>query len=204
MRFAVKTFGCKVNQYESLGISTAMRGGGFEETYDEKTADIVIINSCSVTESSDKKAKREIEHIKKVNPQAVIALAGCFPQAFPNEAKNTSADIIIGNGGKDRLAEIIRNFISDRSRKAEIPDLPALYEEIPLLRGGEKTRAFIKIEDGCNRFCSYCIIPYARGRVRSRRLESIAAEVKKCALSGQKRNCSCRDKSFLLRCRFGA
>lgn len=186
MRFAVKTFGCKVNQYESLGISTAMRGGGFEETYDEKTADIVIINSCSVTESSDKKAKREIEHIKKVNPQAVIALAGCFPQAFPNEAKNTSADIIIGNGGKDRLAEIIRNFISDRSRKAEIPDLPALYEEIPLLRGGEKTRAFIKIEDGCNRFCSYCIIPYARGRVRSRRLESIAAEVKKCALSGQK------------------
>ena len=186
MKFNVKTFGCKVNQYESIAISTAMRKAGFEEVTDDKAAEIIIINSCSVTGASDKKACHEIQRIKKLNPEAVVVLGGCFPQAFPKEAKKTGADIIIGNSGKKNVPLLIKKYLSDRAKKIEIPALPSEYEGMELCRQGEKTRAFIKIEDGCNRFCSYCIIPYARGRVRSRCLEDIVAEVIGCVQSGQK------------------
>lgn len=186
MLFNVKTFGCKVNQYESIGISTAMRSAGFTETMDEKTADIVIINSCSVTGASDKKACREIERLKKLSPAVIIVLTGCFPQAFPSEAEKTGADIITGNGDKNNIPVILKKYLSEREKTVEILSLPDAYKGMELKRQGEKTRAFIKIEDGCNRFCSYCIIPYARGRVRSRSLDDIAAEVRECAKNGQK------------------
>ncbi len=186
MRFAVKTFGCKVNQYESIAVSTSMRKAGYDEVFEPKDAEIIIINSCSVTGASDRKACHEIEHIRKNNPFAVIALMGCFPQAFPDEAEDTGADIIIGNSGKGNIADIITEYISNPERLIFIPELPEEYEEISLERQGEKTRAFIKIEDGCNRFCSYCIIPYARGRVRSRSLDSITEEVSYCVEKGQK------------------
>ncbi len=186
MFFNIKTFGCKVNQYESIGISTAMRNCGFEETADEKTADIIIINSCSVTGTSDKKACHEIGRIKKLNPEAVILLAGCFPQAFPEEAEKSGADIVTGNASKGSIPRIIEKYFTDRKKTVEIPPMPTAYEGMKLCRQGEKTRAFIKIEDGCNRFCSYCIIPYARGRVRSRSIEDIVAEVTDCAAAGQK------------------
>ncbi len=186
MRFTIKTFGCKVNQYESIGISTAMRKWGFEETFDEKTAEIVIINSCSVTGASDKKACHEIEHIKKMNPSAVVVLTGCFAQAFPKEAEKTAADIVTGNASKQSIPHIIEKYLSKRKQIVEICGLPSVYEGMELSRQGEKTRAFIKIEDGCDRFCSYCIIPYARGRVRSRSIEEIVSEVTECANAGQK------------------
>lgn len=186
MRFTIKTFGCKVNQYESIGISTAMRKWGFEETFDEKTAEIVIINSCSVTGASDKKACHEIEHIKKMNPSAVVVLTGCFAQAFPKEAEKTAADIVTGNASKQSIPHIIEKYLSERKQIVEICGLPSVYEGMELSRQGEKTRAFIKIEDGCDRFCSYCIIPYARGRVRSRSIEEIVSEVTECANAGQK------------------
>lgn len=186
MRFAIKTFGCKVNQYESIGIATAMRKAGFTEVYDEKTAEIVIINSCSVTGASDKKACREIEHIRKINESSVIVLTGCFPQAFPNEAEKTGADIVTGNSKKEKIPDLVEDYLYKREKKLEVSELPKIYEGIELERKGEKTRAFIKIEDGCDRFCSYCIIPYARGRVRSRSLDSICEEVMGCVENGQK------------------
>ncbi len=186
MQFTIKTFGCKVNQYESIGISTAMRKAGFDEAEDEKTAEIVIINSCSVTGASDKKACHEISRIKRANAEAVIVLTGCFPQAFPKEAENSGADIVTGNASKDNIPHIINDYLSDKEKKVEIPPLPTVYEEMNLCRRGEKTRAFIKIEDGCDRFCSYCIIPYARGRVRSRSIDSIINEVTDCVKAGQK------------------
>jgi len=186
MRYAIKTFGCKVNQYESIGISSALRNSGFIETDDEKTAEIIVINSCSVTGVSDRKACHEITRLKKLNPKAVIVLAGCFPQAFPDEAAKTGADIVIGNSGKDKIGELIKNYLSEKRFMISIPELPRIYEEIKCERNGEKTRAFIKIEDGCDRFCSYCIIPYARGRVRSRSIEAVLNEVRACAASGQK------------------
>ncbi len=186
MQFNIKTFGCKVNQYESIGISTAMRKAGFIETADEKTADIIIINSCSVTGASDKKACHEIVRIKKINPSAVILLAGCFPQAFPDEAEKTGADIVTGNASKNSIPELLKKYLSDREKTAAITPMPAFYEDMELCRQGEKTRAFIKIEDGCNRFCSYCIIPYARGRVRSRSIDDIVSEASECVRAGQK------------------
>ena len=186
MLFTIKTFGCKVNQYESIGISTAMRRAGFCETADEKTAEIVIINSCSVTSASDKKACHEIARIKKANPSAVVLLMGCFPQAFPEEAENSGADIIMGNRSKENAPRLIEKYLLNKNRMAQIAEMPAVYEGMELCRQGEKTRAFIKIEDGCNRFCSYCIIPYARGRVRSRSIENIVSEVKTCAAAGQR------------------
>lgn len=186
MLFNIKTFGCKVNQYESIAISTAMRKAGFRETADEKAAEIIIINSCSVTGTSDKKACHEIGRLKKLNPESVILLAGCFPQAFPDEAEKSGADIVTGNAFKSSIPRIIEKYLADRKKTVEITPMPAVYEGMELCRQGEKTRAFIKIEDGCNRFCSYCIIPYARGRVRSRSLDDIVAEVSECSAAGQK------------------
>ncbi|MBQ8613329.1 MAG: tRNA (N(6)-L-threonylcarbamoyladenosine(37)-C(2))-methylthiotransferase MtaB [Ruminiclostridium sp.] len=186
MQFTIKTFGCKVNQYESIGIATAMRKAGFEEAVDEKKADIFIINSCSVTGASDKKACHEIARMRKLRDEAIIVLTGCFPQAFTKEAENAGADIVTGNTGKEKIPLLISNYIKNRAKNTEILPFPQIYEGIELERQGEKTRAFIKIEDGCNRFCSYCIIPYARGRVRSRSLESIVSEVSDCAYHGQK------------------
>lgn len=186
MFFNIKTFGCKVNQYESIGISTAMRKAGFEETADEKTADIIIINSCSVTGASDKKACHEITRIKKADSSVIVLLTGCFPQAFPFEAEKSGADIVTGNASKSSIPDILKKYLSEKEKTVEIASLPDVYESMELCRQGEKTRAFIKIEDGCNRFCSYCIIPYARGRVRSRSLDDIVSEVSECAGAGQK------------------
>lgn len=186
MRFAIKTFGCKVNQYESLAISAAMRESGFEECIDENEAEIVIVNSCSVTSGGDKKAKQTAAKLKRRNPEKIVVLTGCYPQAFPEEAAVSGADIVTGNGERGKIAELVKKFISDKIAYRDISALPTAFEEMTVRRGGEKTRAFIKIEDGCNRFCSYCIIPYARGRVRSRGLDSILSEARQCAADGFK------------------
>ena len=179
MEYAVQTFGCKVNQYESAVISKGMGEKGFIKVDNPKKADIVIINSCSVTEQSDKKACQMVRKLKNSNPACVIALCGCFPQVFRENAENSGADIIIGTENKDRLPDIIYNYIQ-KAQKDVFSDIPPLtdklcFNDMPLSDMG-KTRAFIKIEDGCDRFCSYCIIPYARGKVRSRAIEDIINE----------------------------
>lgn len=179
MEYAIQTFGCKVNQYESAVISEGMIKKGFTKAEDIRKADIVIINSCSVTEQSDKKACQLIRKLKNGNPDCIIALCGCFPQAFKSEAEKSGADIITGTEDKDKLPDIIYNYVQS-PQKDVLSDVSELtdhlcFNDMPLSDMG-KTRAFIKIEDGCDRYCAYCIIPYARGKVRSRSIEDIIKE----------------------------
>lgn len=185
MRYAIQTFGCKVNQYESIAIENAMNSKGFEKTENMSDCDIAIINSCTVTESSDKKARKAVRVIKRLNPNAIVVLSGCYPQAFFEEAKTCGADIVLGTSERMAIPDKIKAYFNDR-KVFELPELPKEYEELDFGKTTGKTRAFIKIEDGCNRFCSYCIIPYARGRVRSRSLESIRDEVLACIRDGHK------------------
>lgn len=203
MIFAIQTFGCKVNQYESTAISNALTAAGMTETDDIEAADAVIINSCSVTGHSDNKAKSAVRYARRKNEKAVIVLTGCFPQASPEAAAETGADIITGTAERGKLPEIIGTFINEKRRRIiSVPELPKSFEETELSRTTGKTRAFIKIEDGCDRFCSYCIIPYARGRVRSRSIESIKSEVEKCVADGHREivlvgiNLSCYGKDI--------
>ncbi len=179
IKYAIQTFGCKVNQYESAGISAEMERHGYERSDNLNDADVVVINSCSVTENSDKKAISLIKRIKSKNPLCIVALAGCFSQAFPERAKQLPADIICGTFSKSEIADKVDSFVKAGERLVEIPPCKEcrVYEN-EQLSDMHKTRAFIKIEDGCDRFCSYCIIPYARGPVRSRLIEDIVKETR--------------------------
>lgn len=206
MKYAIHTFGCKVNQYESAVISDGMKREGFSFTEDIFSADVVIINSCSVTEHSDKKAAQLIKKLKSRNPLCVIVLAGCMSQAFPEKATALPADIIIGTEGKAEIAKRVLGFINNTQRFIDIPKRPVGKSyELTDAADMKKTRAFIKIEDGCDRFCSYCIIPTARGSVRSRPIEDIVAETKKQVDWGHKEivlvgiNLSCYGMDFGLR-----
>ena len=206
IRYTVQTFGCKVNQYESASVAKAMDEHGYEKTDDIFTADIVIINSCSVTENSDKKAKQLINRIKSNDPMKIVVLTGCFPQAFPETASKLSADIVTGTEHKDSIADMIDVFTGNKVKQVAIPPRPVKkqYEKQKNADMG-KTRAFIKIEDGCDRFCSYCIIPTARGSVRSRSLQDITEEVRFQVSCGHKEmvlvgiNLSCYGQEIGLR-----
>ncbi len=187
MNFLVYTQGCKVNQYDSDIISRNMLAAGFLPANENQTPDIVIINSCTVTENGDKKAVRLAAKIKRSYPSAITVLTGCYPQAFPQEAaKNTDADIITGNSQKYNIHEFIFDLIRNGKRRCEIKENEKTYPEPRGFHHCDRTRAYIKIEDGCNRFCSYCIIPSARGRIRSRSLENIARETDFHAKDGHK------------------
>ena len=185
MRYAILTFGCKVNQYESNAISNDMTAEGFIKTELPEKADVVIINSCAVTETGSKKVCHEIRRLKGRNGNVIIVLTGCFSQAFPEEAMKSGADIICGTADRRKIPTYIKSYSSSIPQNL-VSDTPTVYEEVNFSNTTGKTRAFIKIEDGCDRFCSYCIIPYARGRVRSRSLSSIKAEVEACVRDGHK------------------
>ncbi|MCR4780448.1 MAG: tRNA (N(6)-L-threonylcarbamoyladenosine(37)-C(2))-methylthiotransferase MtaB [Ruminiclostridium sp.] len=183
MKYALITFGCKVNQYESSAVGTALREAGFEPCGSPEDADIVIINSCSVTENGDKKARRAVRAAKRGG--AITVLTGCYPQAFPEEAAACGADIVCGTASRAKIPGLIREYLERGSAHADLT-LPREYEELPCAVTDDRTRAFIKIEDGCDRYCSYCVIPYTRGRVRSRPLPAIAEEARLCAENGHK------------------
>lgn len=249
MKIFIATLGCKVNQYESQAILEAFCRAGYEKTHSANEADVIIINSCTVTAESDKKVRKTLHKLRKENPSAIIALVGCLPQAFPEKMSQLAeADIILGNANKTQVFEKVTELASTRQKIADVrsfesdekfaktaikcpsqtvPEKMSQLAEADVLLGNanktqgfeevtdfaaarqkitdvrpferdenfaqtsistfeERTRAFVKIEDGCNRFCSYCIIPYARGRVRSRSLEDIAAEVQSLAKNGYK------------------
>lgn len=201
MRFAVLTFGCKVNQYESNAIVNNMLSEGFEKSETAEEADIVIVNSCTVTENGSKKVCHEIRRLKNRNSSVLVVLIGCYPQAFPEEAMKSGADIICGTSERGKIPALIKNHGNSLPMNC-VSDTSSVYEELDFSRTTGKTRAFIKIEDGCDCFCSYCIIPYARGRVRSRSLDSIKEEVSACVRDGHKEivlvgiNLSCYGKDI--------
>lgn len=190
MNFNILTLGCKVNQYESQAMLEDMLKHGYILSEDREHADITIVNSCTVTSVSDSKNRKLINRIRRENPNGIIVLTGCMPQAFPEEMKNfTNCDIIIGNKERKRLIPTLEKYLSNHEQLISIPEhmnKNAEFEAMTVSSFNEHTRAFIKIEDGCNRFCSYCIIPYARGRVRSKPLADLKLEVENLALNGYK------------------
>lgn len=199
--FEITTLGCKVNSCESAAIEKNMLSHGFEACINN--ADILIINSCAVTGTSVEKARHLIEGRKKKNPECVVVMCGCFPQSFPEKAAlNTAADIVVGNSEKHKLPEMIENFLKTGTKIVRIGELPRVYDLCSAIPDENRTRAFIKIEDGCDRFCAYCIIPTARGRVRSLPIEEITNQAVKCVKDGHKElvltgiNLSCYGQEF--------
>lgn len=190
MKIAFQTLGCKVNQYETQAMRHIMENAGYE-TADldavHRDADIIVINSCTVTGESDRKLRQTLRRCRRDNPDAVLVLTGCMPQAFPETAAAfTEADIVLGNAARRALPRHIESYLTHRQRIVDIPPHDKTIEELSIDTFTEHTRAFVKIQDGCNRFCSYCIIPYARGRVRSREPEDIRRELKTLAEKGYK------------------
>lgn len=189
MKIAFYTLGCKVNQYETQILVSSFKSNGFEVVSSDETADIYIINSCTVTSTSDKKTKQIIRHFKKLNPSAIIGLTGCFPQAYEDEATAlTEVDIITGSYNRASLVEAVKKYLVSHTRIVDITPHKNdnKFEKMATDSFSERTRAFVKIQDGCNRFCSYCIIPTARGRVRSKALEDIKQELLALAKNGFK------------------
>lgn len=188
MKFYIFTLGCKVNQYESQIMHERLCENGFSYTSDYNDSDIIIINSCTVTSASDSKAVKLMHRIKRENPNCVLVLTGCLPQAFPNDERFAEADIILGNKSRNILVPAIQQFIMNRTRIINISQHQTgdEFESMSISNFTERTRAFVKIEDGCNRFCSYCIIPYARGRVRSKPIEQLKLELISLAEKGFK------------------
>ena len=187
MKIAFYTLGCKVNQYESQALSEMLRERGHEIVSAETAADACVINSCTVTATGDSKSKKAARHLKKKNPNAVVALIGCFPQAFPKEAeKIEEVDIVIGNKDKNRIIELLEECYREKNKISAVIEHPKTGEfEIQKISSfDERTRAFLKIQDGCNRFCSYCIIPKARGRICSKPIDAIKNEVESLVMNG--------------------
>ena len=180
MKIAFHTLGCKVNQYETQALKEKFLQRGYEIVGDEDFADIYVINTCTVTGLSDRKSRQFIRRVKKLNPDSITAVIGCYAQVSPDEAKNIEGvNIVAGTNEKNRLPDYIGEYVRAKGVDCHIKDWDQLteYEETGIITSMDsKTRAFIKVQEGCNRFCSYCIIPYARGTVRSRAKEDIIKE----------------------------
>ena len=188
-KVAFITLGCKVNQYETNAMAQKFIEKGYTVIEEKEKADIYIINTCTVTNMSDRKSRQMLRRVKETNPNAIVVAVGCYVQVAKKELEQIpEIDIILGNNEKADIVTYVENYIKDNIKKAEIDDVlhKTDFVEFGDITFTEKTRAVIKVQDGCDRFCSYCIIPYARGRVRSRRPEHIISEVKAIAQKGIK------------------
>ncbi len=184
---AFLNLGCKVNSYETEAMRGMFERAGYEIVDFKEVADVYVVNTCTVTNIADRKSRQMLHQAKKRNPEAVIAAAGCYVQAKEEELLEDSAvDLIIGNNKKSDVVTMVERYFESRNKEELITDIGMEqgYEELMLSSTLEKTRAFIKIQDGCNRFCSYCIIPYVRGRVRSREEQDILKEIEGLAKKG--------------------
>lgn len=195
---ALHNLGCKVNAYETEAMQHILEAAGYEIVPFTEKADVYVINTCSVTNIADRKSRQMLHKAKKNNPHAVVVAAGCYVQTKEAEAAlDESIDIIIGNNKKHELVKLLEKFEAEKkqeetkqNRKAQLASIADInhekqeYEELYLERTAEHTRAFLKVQDGCNQFCSYCIIPFARGRVRSRKAEDVLGEVRRLAEHG--------------------
>lgn len=190
MVVAFHTLGCKVNQYETQAMRRQLEKAGYQTTEfipDATQADVLVINSCTVTGESDRKLRQFIRRCRRALPNAVIVLCGCMPQAYPDAAfALPEVDIVLGNAVRGNLLPQLEEYIVEKKRICCVPPHSSVYEPLDIDAFQGRTRAFVKIQDGCNRFCSYCIIPYARGRVRSRQPADITAELTRLAANGYK------------------
>lgn len=187
MKVAFYTLGCKVNQYESQAMGEMLAANGYQIVDSKQDADIYIVNSCTVTSSADQKTRQAVRRFKRTHPQSIVVLTGCMPQAYPDDAeKLIEADIVTGNKSNSALLQMLDTFCKFGKRIVSI-DLHKKGESFsvsPITSFDERTRAYVKIQDGCNRYCSYCIIPTSRGPVRSKPLIEIKKEVEKIAENG--------------------
>lgn len=183
---ALHNLGCKVNAYETEAMQELLEDSGYEIVPFHEKADIYIINTCTVTNMADRKSRQMLHRARKMNPDAIVAACGCYVQEKPEEVADC-VDIVIGNNRKKEIVHILEEY--EKGREGIRKDLVDIghtreYEDLHLSRTAEHTRAYIKVQDGCNQFCSYCIIPYARGRVRSRSMESVREEMETLAGNG--------------------
>ena len=207
-KVALHNLGCKVNSYETEAMQEMLENAGYEIVPFKEGADIYVINTCTVTNIADRKSRQMLHRARKMNPDAIVIAAGCYVQAQEEQQKTDPCiDIVIGNNKKKDLIQLLEEYEANKKDREEFVEeteiseseeiLPVKkavidinhtkeYEELQLSKTGEHTRAYIKVQDGCNQFCTYCIIPYARGRVRSRNLENVLEEVKTLAENGYK------------------
>ena len=188
-KVAIHNLGCKVNSYEAESMEQMLRAAGYSIVpFDENVpADVYIINTCSVTNIADRKSRQMLHKAKKMNPDAIVVAAGCYVQSDSEGVqKDEAVDLVLGNNCKINIVEALENYAADHESHISVLDLSVKqpYEELEIDKVSEHTRAYIKIQDGCNQFCSYCIIPYTRGRIRSRELDDILKEVHRLADNG--------------------
>ena len=198
---ALHNLGCKVNAYETEAMQEMLEQAGYEIVPFKEGADVYVINTCTVTNIADRKSRQMLHRARKMNPEAVVVAAGCYVQAKGGQEADPCIDIVIGNNHKKDLVRILKEYEENREKDrvggigreragaraaGEIGDINRTkeYESLHLTRTGEHTRAYIKVQDGCNQFCTYCIIPYARGRVRSREMQDVVREVRTLADNG--------------------
>lgn len=189
LKAAFLTLGCKVNQYETDAMRELLEAAGYDIVDFKERADVYIINTCSVTNMADRKSRQMIHRARKKNPDAVVVAAGCYVQAAENELKEKGiADVLIGNNKKKDIVRILEEYFQKGEKTAEVLDTSCTneYESLTIHKTSEHTRAYIKIQDGCNQFCSYCIIPYTRGRIRSKQPEDVIREIRALAREGYK------------------
>ncbi len=185
-KVALRNLGCKVNAYETEGMQQLLEQAGYEIVPFEEIADIYIVNTCSVTNIADRKSRQMLHRAKKQNPEALVVAVGCYVQTAEAELREDAAvDLLIGNNRKKDLLTILKAY-EEGTEDDNIIDINHTkeYENMTVTKTAEHTRAYVKVQDGCNQFCSYCVIPYARGRVRSRKSEDVCAEIRELAEAG--------------------
>lgn len=188
-KVAIHNLGCKVNAYEADAMQELLVNAGYEIVPFKPGADIYLINTCTVTNIADRKSRQMLHKAKKMNPDAIVVAAGCYAQTDQGKLTEDGAvDLIIGNNQKKNIVEAIREFESQNQKLSHVVKInqEKEYEELSIHSTAEHVRAYIKVQDGCNQFCTYCIIPYARGRVRSRKISHVLEEVRQLAKKGYK------------------
>lgn len=186
-KFSVYTLGCKVNTYESEAVKKQFESNGYTCVDFDEFADVYIINTCTVTHLGDRKSRQMIRRTKQINPESVLVVMGCYAQVAPSDIEKISeVDIIIGTDKKSHVYDAVKDFLNQKQKLNLVTDISKKcdFEELEVTSYDGRTRAFLKVQDGCNNFCSYCIIPYARGRIRSRSLENSLKEAERLAEHG--------------------
>ena len=188
-KVALHNLGCKVNAYEVEAMQQLLENAGYETVPFEEGADVYVINTCTVTNIADRKSRQMLHKEKKMNPDAIVVATGCYAQADTEKLKeDTAVDLILGNNQKTQIVEALEEYEKEHAKQVQVIEINHTkeYEELSIASTAEHVRAYIKVQDGCNQFCTYCIIPFARGRVRSRKIEEVLSEVETLAAKGYK------------------